>query len=295
MESYFLGIDGGGTTCRARLVDSGGQVLGEGRGGPSNTTLGVGNAYAEILRATLQSLEQAGLPEDILSQTHAGFGLAGLPTGRDRELLLNYNHPFASVSANTDAYVACLGAHGGKDGGILILGTGSCGYGLVEGKGFSIGGWGFKLSDQASGAYVGFEAVRAALQSHDGILPPSDLARDIMEKFDHIPEKAVIWSETARPVDYGMLAPLVVQRATEGDSLACFLMEDAAHQADLLIQALLDRGVRQVACLGGFYKYLKNWLSRELDPILVDPQGDALDGAIMMARQHRNQQQKAAE
>ena len=32
----FLGIDGGGSKCRARIRDDGGRLLGEGAGGPAN-------------------------------------------------------------------------------------------------------------------------------------------------------------------------------------------------------------------------------------------------------------------
>ena len=37
------------------------------------------------------------------------------------------------MTLNTDAYGACVGAHNGEDGAIMIAGTGSCGIYL---KGF---------------------------------------------------------------------------------------------------------------------------------------------------------------
>ncbi|HAB26036.1 MAG TPA: N-acetylglucosamine kinase, partial [Pantoea sp.] len=33
---YYLGIDGGGTRCRARLIDAQGKVLAQAEGGPAN-------------------------------------------------------------------------------------------------------------------------------------------------------------------------------------------------------------------------------------------------------------------
>ena len=38
-DLLFLGIDGGGTKCRARLRNAEGRLLGEGTGGPSNIRL----------------------------------------------------------------------------------------------------------------------------------------------------------------------------------------------------------------------------------------------------------------
>ncbi|MDE1150555.1 MAG: BadF/BadG/BcrA/BcrD ATPase family protein [Azospirillaceae bacterium] len=74
---YFLGIDGGGTKCRARLRDARGALLGEGLGGPANIRLGLDLAWGSILDAADGALAQAGLDRDALDQTHAGLGLAG--------------------------------------------------------------------------------------------------------------------------------------------------------------------------------------------------------------------------
>ena len=63
----------------------------------------------------------------------------------------------------TDAYAAWLGAFRGSAGAILILGTGSCGFTVVDGKPTYVGGWGFEVSDEGSGAAIGREALRRAL------------------------------------------------------------------------------------------------------------------------------------
>jgi glucosamine kinase len=40
------------------------------------------------------------------------------------EELMARPHPFRSVVYVNDAAIACIGAHGGRDGGIVIIGTG---------------------------------------------------------------------------------------------------------------------------------------------------------------------------
>jgi glucosamine kinase len=70
-----------------------------------------------------------------------------------------------------DAVIACIGAHGGRDGGIVIIGTGSAGLALVEGRVVKVGGYGFPISDEASGADLGLQALRMALRAHDGRTP----------------------------------------------------------------------------------------------------------------------------
>ena len=62
--------------------------------------------------------------------------------------MLAYQHPFRAVAVETDAHIAWLGAFGGGEGAILIVGTGSCGYGCLQGRRFTIGGRGFQISDE---------------------------------------------------------------------------------------------------------------------------------------------------
>ncbi|MFC6673228.1 BadF/BadG/BcrA/BcrD ATPase family protein [Marinobacterium aestuariivivens] len=151
-HSFLLGVDGGGTSCRVRLCDASGRTLGEGRAGSANVRLGVDQAYAAILAATDEALSVAGLDRSVLVRTRAGFGLAGAVDEARKNAVRQYRHPFAAVAVETDAHTACLGAHGGGNGAILILGTGSCGVFHQDGRFQNVGGWGFMISDQGSGA-----------------------------------------------------------------------------------------------------------------------------------------------
>ena len=146
-ESLFLGIDGGGTKCRARLRDAEGNCLGEGSGGPSNLRLDPDLVWVSILTACREAAAQAGLQEADFGRIRAGMGAAGAGQTSAVERLLSRPHPFASFAIDTDAHIAWLGAFGGGDGAILIVGTGSCGYGGVGGKPHYVGGWGYEISD----------------------------------------------------------------------------------------------------------------------------------------------------
>src|SRR5688572_5550433 len=59
----FIGVDGGGTACRARLRDHTGAALGEGVGGPANVRLGVATVLPSVLAACRGALRAAGLAE----------------------------------------------------------------------------------------------------------------------------------------------------------------------------------------------------------------------------------------
>ena len=74
----YLGIDGGGTRCRARIEDENGKVLGAASSGPATTRIGFEKAWRSIMEATEAAAEQAGLPREDFARMHAGIGLAGL-------------------------------------------------------------------------------------------------------------------------------------------------------------------------------------------------------------------------
>lgn len=285
-EPLFVGIDGGGTRCRSRITDAAGNTLGEGVAGPANTRLGLDGVFVEIRAACVEALALAGLPPATMARLHAGLGLAGLGLASERAKVMAYPHPFAAMMADTDAYIACLGAHQGRDGAILIVGTGSCGCGIVQGQSFAVGGWGFELSDHGSGAALGREAARRALLAFERVIAATPLSKAIMARFGDSPEQAVLWGDSAKPRDYAALAPLVFEHAARGDALALALLEQTASDAALLLRALEARRATPIALLGGLAKPIAPYLPAAARTLLVEPAGDALAGALLMARQH---------
>ncbi|MDA1098868.1 MAG: N-acetylglucosamine kinase [Proteobacteria bacterium] len=289
-EPLFLGIDGGGSGCRVRLCNGAGDVLGQGQAGPANTLLGLGAVFAEITTATHQALAQAGLPgsgSELIGQLHAGAGLAGLSLAREQKKLAAFAHPFATFRAETDAYAACLGAHDGADGGVVIAGTGSCGLAMVAGRIYTVSGWGFAISDQGSGGALGRAALRQALSEHDGILPASPLGRRIMAHFQNRPEAMFLWSESATPGDYATFAPWVFDTAGDGDAGdagARTLVRQTAAEIAQLIAALGAKGAPGIALTGGLAGPIRPWLPEYALRLLTVAKHDPLHGALMLAR-----------
>lgn len=283
-QHLFLGIDGGGTQCRARVTDAAGRLLGRGRGGPSNTRLGVERAFREIVKAATEALSEAGLGEADLGRLHAGAGLAGLTMGCDRSEAEAHSHPFASLTMTSDAHAACLGAFGGEDGGIMVLGTGSCGCAILGGEVVTVGGWGFELANQGSGAHAGLDAIRRALLAHEEVIPGSSLTERILSQFEGSAERASLWAATAEPADYGRFAGLVSELADQGDPVACDILRQSGAEASKLIKALWNRGAERIALVGGFSAPLRPWLDGAVQAWLVEPRGDAVDGALILAQ-----------
>lgn len=280
----FLGIDGGGTGCRARLVDAAGIVLGEGEAGAANLTLGIEVAAAAVRLAADRAFASAGLGEEDRRCTSLGLGLAAANVPELAAGFARIAWQFRHVVLASDAVTACLGAHAGEDGAILILGTGSHGLSLVSGRATPIGGWGFLLGDDASGAALGRALLRWAVAAVDGLSERSPLTDSALVAFNGEPAKAVAWARTAAPRDYARHARDIVEHAAAGDPVAVALMKRAAEDVERMIGRLVALGAPRVALAGGLAGPYRRWLSAASETVLVEPKSDALDGAIRLAR-----------
>ncbi|HXA37523.1 MAG TPA: N-acetylglucosamine kinase [Phenylobacterium sp.] len=279
----FLGVDGGGTGCRARVEDAEGNVLGVGIAGPAATRFGVEASWNAIRTAFEGALREAGLDAADTAKVRAGVGVAGLTRMGAREGLAAFAHPFASMVFDTDGMIACLGAHAGQDGAIVIVGTGSCGIGRVAGRELKIGGYGFPISDEGSGADLGLRAIQIALRAHDGRRDPSALTREIMARFHDDPIEAVAWMDKATATEYATFAPSVLRHADQGDAVAREVVQVAAEQINELVRTLFSNGVPRLSLIGGLASALEAWLAPDVRRRISPPLGDAVTGALALA------------
>lgn len=284
MEPLFLGIDGGGTGCRARLETADGEILGTGRSGPASMRFGFAAALYSVMTAAQQAVREAGLGEADYGRIHAGIGLAGTGIRGARRALEDWEHPFANAWFEGDGYTALLGAFAGQDGGIVVCGTGSIGI-MWRGATIRVGGYGFPVSDEGSGADIGLNALRLALRTMDGRDEPTPFTDEVMAKFSYDPVEIVDWMDRASSTDYATLAPLVVSHANAGEAGATTLMLQAAEQIAEIAEALLRRGVPKVALVGGLSDIMRPWLPPRVQPHIVSPVGDAMAGGIILAKQ----------
>lgn len=294
-DQLFIGVDGGGTQCRARIRDSQGVLVGEGLGGPANVRLDPKLVMDSVLTACRNAAQAGGLGAGSLDGAHAALALAGACLESACRALLREPHPFASVALETDAYAAWLGAHGGEDGAILILGTGSCGLAVIRGVQHYVGGWGAEISDEASGAAIGREAIRRMLWAFDGRAVHTPLSDELLGRFGGDAEQVVAFATTAKPGDYARFAPLVFEHASRGDPLGVALLEMAGADATRIIDRLASLGAPSVCLLGGMAGALRPWLPDRLNAVLTEPLGDAMEGALIMARSAGSTLQSAAE
>jgi len=272
--TFFLGIDGGGTGCRAALADADGRIIGQGQGGPANINTDVEGAAVNILAATAQALEGTGAdPRDLI----ATLGLAGGTMATATEWLAGLL-PFARIQIVNDGITAARGALGTQDGILAAIGTGSV-FAVQRGDNLrQVGGRGFRMGDEGSGAVLGRSLLSLAIRAEDGFADMTPLLQQLLEEFGGI-EGIIRFANGAAPADFARLAPRIVA----GDDPAARQVFDAAvaeiRHILTVLQAEAPVPVVFVGGLGPAYAArLTDWPHR---PAL----GTGVDGALLMARQ----------
>jgi glucosamine kinase len=236
-----------------------------------------------VHEAAAQCLRLAGFTwED--SKIVACLALAGAGESFNVAASSTQPHAFYRTLFTTDAKAACIGAHSGGNGGVVIIGTGSIGWAIAGAKEYRVGGWGFPVSDEGSGAWIGCEAIRRVLWACDGVIAWTAFLRAVFERFDGDARTIVRWKLTAQPRDYGSIAPTVAEYAGWGDPEAEQLMRRAAGCIDRIAGRLRQNATTRLALMGGLADKVAPFLSERTKKMLVSPLGDALSGAIYLAR-----------
>ncbi|MBZ9806987.1 MULTISPECIES: N-acetylglucosamine kinase [unclassified Mesorhizobium] len=279
---FVLGIDGGGTSCRAALAMADGTVLGRAKSGAANIRTDLTGARANIVEAARQAFVAAGQDPEMIPQTPAILGLAGANVGTYRQQL-EAILPFSTSRVETDAEIALEGAVGSGDGAMAILGTGTAYMARKNGKSRAIGGWGFQVGDQGSGARIGRDLLEQTLLAHDGVRARTPLTDSMMAVFRDNPEDVVEFTTNAKPGDFGGFAPKVFEHAERGDAVANWILDKAVADVEASLGALELADDAPLCLLGGLAPLYAPRLSARYRALLREPLDDALGGAVQMA------------
>ena len=286
---FYLGIDGGGTSCRARLETTAGELLGLGQAGPANVANNPQQAQDNILAASADAIRAANLSVSEEQQVHAVLGLAGYNLAAGRVAMDRWSSPFASTLITTDMHIACAGAHAGADGAIMIIGTGSSACLRLSGHYRELGGYGFPIGDQASGASMGLALVQHCLLVCDQLEPQSELVERVLHELG-VTSGAGLAEAVHRvpPADFARLAPLIFEYAGRNEPLAQSLIANATAYIERMVNRLTELGAPRIALVGGLSRVLSGFLPAKLQTQLSEPLKAPVEGAALLARQQRH-------
>lgn len=290
MIDYLLGVDGGGTGTRVRLARADGAELACGRAGPSALAHGIAKAWEAVGSAAAAAFADASLPMPPLSAIAIGLGLAGVHNKVWAAEFIAANPGYGALRLETDGYTTLLGAHQGRPGVIVAIGTGSVGQALLpDGSEREAGGWGFPAGDEASGGWMGLRAVNLVERVMDGRAPSSPFAQELIAACGGSgsePRDAIqAWLGRANQTAYAQLAPIVVAHA-ETDSEARAILAAAGREVAALARALDPAETLPLALCGGLGVPLRAYLPPAFAARCGEPKGDAASGALRMIGLH---------
>ncbi|OAJ60682.1 ATPase [Paraburkholderia ginsengiterrae] len=281
-DLFLIGIDGGGSGTRVVLGDAQGRELAQAASGPSGLGLGVERAWQAITAGCAEALAQAGAALD-WSRCVLGCGLAGV-NNRDWLAAFRAQAPaVAGLAVESDVYTTLLGAHGGAQGVVVALGTGSQAA-VLDGNGECrvAGGFGYPSGDEASGAWLGLRAIVHAQQALDARVPYDDLAQALLAHTGaHDRDSLVVWLCEANQTAYARLAPIVI--AHSGHPFAARLLDEAGVEVGKMIAALDPSASLPVALCGGLGAPLREHVPPTYQARLREPLADSAHGGLQLA------------
>lgn len=296
--SFYLGIDGGGTKTRCALGNETTVLASSMSGGSNVVRMGESKAREALHSAVRQACASARINPDQIRKICVGAAGAARPeiAGKIRDILTELTP--AALEVVGDMIIALEAAFGTGPGVIAIAGTGSIVWGRdVTGRTARAGGWGFAISDEGSGHWIGRRAISDVLQVHDEgwetALTAMVLRAWNLTTLDELVQKA----NSLPPPEFPRLFPVVLRAAEQSDPVARKLLADAATRLANLTAMVIRRLAAEppyapVAMTGSvfrksadvrqvFYNALqRNFPGIEIRPNLVDP----VEGALALAR-----------
>ncbi len=281
-HGLIIAVDGGGSTCRVAIALADGTVVAQDTGPSANVSTSLQGGI-EAVRTTLQkALATAGVAPDALGGARAWLGLAGVLKGSIAETVAAAV-PAGSVMVTGDRPTTMAGALQGQDGFVAAIGTGSFLGSQRAGAQTFVGGWGLMLGDEASGAWLARDLLTRVLRWRDGLQAGSDLLQTTFAHFQSDPSLVVEFAAGAGPVDYGQLAPRVLDAADAGDPVAAEILKCGADYLQKALDTLGFQAGDPLCLMGGIGARYPRYLDADYTQNLLQPQGSALDGAIHLA------------
>lgn len=245
----LVGLDIGGTkTHGVRWLN--GHIVAEARAGSAN----VQNVSMEAATRNIARIFEELGPGRIDRVVAGAGGVDTAEDGRRLRAMIEVHASGAAIQVVHDSRLI-LAAGETSTGMAVILGTGSAFWGInAEGREARAGGWGYLLGDEASGYWMGREAVRHTLREFNRNQQPGMLARLVLQANDVAsPDELIGLFHGDTDRRYWAQQSEVVFRAYEsGDPAAVRIIDDAVvYVAEKLGDVSTVLGIRGPVIIGG--------------------------------------------
>jgi glucosamine kinase len=296
--AFFLGIDGGGskTSC---IVGDETSVLGTSVTAGSNLLrVGQESAQHALHEAIRQACAEANVAPQQIQRACIGLAGAARPDVRDTVQQIVAEVLPGNVEITGDMEIALEAAFNDDPGVIVIAGTGSIAYGRnAEGQTTRAGGWGFAISDEGSGYWIGKTAVATVVNAGESAKDVC-LLKMIAKAWSVSTHQQVVMAANSVPLpDFAALFPIVQQAADKQNKQAVRVLAAAGEELgklakSVIAQTFATRDDVHVAMSGGVFAHsaqvrevFYNCVKAEYPGIkLVDRVVEPVLGALQRAR-----------
>lgn len=290
---FFAGIDGGGTKTRVIIQSLDCSVeLTEEFSAFNFNSIGE-KAFRTLLDKIIAFIERQG---NCISLC---LGAAGVSNQNMCEII--GERLSASRIPNWklvgDHVIAHYGALNGRNGIILIAGTGAIAYGRNDGQEARSGGWGHIIGDGGSGYAIARDSFAHLAKVYDGYGKPTMLKELFAREYDlSSRDKIIAYVYKGDKSAVAALSPLVEKAYWAGDEVASdIIRRNAKDLADNCICVADKLGLESgyIATLGGLLSH-ETCMRVEFEKLLkalrpgfecVYPLNNALNGALILAKE----------
>lgn len=230
-----VGLDAGGTSTRALVLDLDGARLGAGLAGGANpNSHPPAEAAAHIgaaLREALDGLDSRQVRSGVLGLAGASTLTTDPVVGRLFETAWADAGLSCPMRVITDSEAAFATGTPSPDGTVLVAGTGAI-AGRIVGHRMTraAGGYGWLIGDDGSAFWLGREAVRTTLRLLDQESPLEGLATSVLTTAGAKSRAQLIQLvNAAPPIHLARFAPLVTTAYQHGDPEALRIVHEGAR------------------------------------------------------------------
>lgn len=239
MTEYVIGIDSGGTSTVADAYDVNGKILAHVKAGFGNL-LNNQETALKNLRSVVEKIQS-----ELGSKNCQAIimGVAGIDSGDFKQIIRQtFSHVSAEIVLLNDAWLAHYALLKGKDGCLIISGTGSIAIGRYQEKEARSGGWGNLLGDEGSGYAISKQLIVSVLDAYDENRRYSSLEQKLLEEygFETVFELVkFVYSSSKDQV--AQMASFIAEAAENNDLQALSILEQAGQDLGLLALKLIHK------------------------------------------------------
>lgn len=300
--NYFIGINAGGSKTDFTATDENLAPFFASTAFPCNMKKAGVDKAVELLDEIINKVITEGKIDPInIAGVCAGFAGGGRAADaavvkeQFESILKNKYALEIPVIITTDALITLEGAFGGKEGVVIIAGTGSIVYAKDDKEIFHrAGGFGRIIGDEGSGYAIGRKGLAAAAKYLDSRGKENFPARALKDNFGIDTSEALIKKVYEENFEPSAFAPYVINGAAENDETCIKIIDEESDELLLHIKAVKNYlGLSFRLCLSGglvttdnyFAKLVKEKIIKRFPKIeIIEPEYTPELGAALLIK-----------